>query len=65
MKLSILACLRAWICMSAQAKKEIHEIEHVIFIDIVGYSKLLINQQSEQRRELNEIVNSANRFPRV
>ena len=42
MKLSILACLRAWICMSAQAKKEIHEIAHVIFIDIVGYSKLLI-----------------------
>jgi len=41
------------------------EIGHVLLIDIVGYSKLLINQQSEQRRELNEIVNSANRFPRV
>ena len=24
------------------------EIGHVLFIDIVGYSKLLINEQSEQ-----------------
>jgi hypothetical protein len=33
-----------------------------LFIDIVGYSKLLINQQSERRRELNEIVSSTNHF---
>ena len=40
------------------------EIGHVLFIDIdiVGYSKLLINQQSEQLRELNEIVSSTNHF---
>jgi len=41
------------------------EIGHVLFIDLVGYSKLLINQQSEGLRELNEIVSGANRFPRV
>jgi adenylate cyclase len=32
------------------------EIGHVLFIDIVGYSKLLINEQSEQLRKLKEIV---------
>lgn len=32
------------------------EIGHVLFIDIVGYSKLLINQQSEQIQKLKEIV---------
>src|SRR2546423_1535065 len=31
-------------------------IGHVLFIDIVGYSKLLINEQSELIRELKEIV---------
>ena len=28
------------------------EIGHVLFIDIVGYSKLLINQQSDQIKKL-------------
>jgi adenylate cyclase len=32
------------------------EIGHVLFIDIVGYSKLLINQQREQLQKLKEIV---------
>jgi hypothetical protein len=32
------------------------EIGHVLFIDIVGYSKLLISEQSEQIRKLKEIV---------
>src|SRR3954466_4948235 len=32
------------------------EIGHVLFIDIVGYSKLLINDQSEQIQTLKEIV---------
>ena len=32
------------------------EIGHVLFIDIVGYSKLLIGEQSELVRELNEVV---------
>jgi TolB-like protein/Tfp pilus assembly protein PilF len=32
------------------------EIGHVLFIDIVGYSKLLINEQTEQIQKLKEIV---------
>src|SRR3954447_3847222 len=32
------------------------EIGHVLFIDIVGYSKLLINEQSQQIQELKQIV---------
>jgi hypothetical protein len=32
------------------------EIGHVLFIDIVGYSKLLINEQSQQLQKLKEIV---------
>jgi len=35
------------------------EIGHVLFIDIVGYSKLLITEQSEQLRKLKEIVRGA------
>src|SRR6201993_2280850 len=31
------------------------EIGHVLFIDIVGYSKLLINEQSDQIQKLKEI----------
>jgi len=32
------------------------EIGHVLFIDIVGYSKLLISQQSEQLERSKAIV---------
>jgi hypothetical protein len=32
------------------------EIAHVLFMDIVGYSKLLIDGQSEALQELNQIV---------
>jgi hypothetical protein len=32
------------------------EIGHVLFIDIVGYSNLLLKQQSELLRELNEVL---------
>src|ERR1700716_1124523 len=32
------------------------EIGHVLFVDIVGYSKLLINEQSELLQKLKEIV---------
>src|SRR5438874_13753135 len=43
--------------MSAEVKKEIaFEIGHVLFIDIVAYSKLLINEQSEQIQKLKTIV---------
>jgi hypothetical protein len=43
--------------MSAEVKKEIElEIADVLFIAIAGYSELLINEQTELLRELNEIV---------
>jgi hypothetical protein len=32
------------------------EIAHVLFIDIVGYSKLLIDDQRELQQQLNQIV---------
>src|SRR5437868_11201800 len=38
------------------------EIAHVLFIDIVGYSKLLIDEQSEALEELNQIVRSTEAF---
>jgi serine/threonine-protein kinase len=38
------------------------EIGHVLFIDLVGYSKLLVKQQSELLRELNEVVSGTNEF---
>ena len=38
------------------------EIGHVLFIDIVGYSRLLLKQQSELLRELNEVVSGTNEF---
>jgi hypothetical protein len=32
------------------------EIAHILFIDIVGYSTLLTDEQSEALQELNQIV---------
>jgi TolB-like protein/class 3 adenylate cyclase/Flp pilus assembly protein TadD len=43
--------------MSAELKPHLRlEIAHVLFIDIVGYSRLLIDEQKELLQELNEIV---------
>jgi adenylate cyclase len=38
------------------------EIGHVLFIDIVGYSKLLIHEQSERLQNLKEIVRGTEQF---
>src|SRR5438270_11608206 len=38
------------------------ELGHVLFIDIVGYSKLLINDQSESLRILNEAVRGSTQY---
>src|SRR5450432_2777737 len=38
------------------------EIGHVLFIDIVGYSKLLINEQHESLQELNQVVRDTDAF---
>ena len=49
--------------MSAQAKGSLHlEIGHVLFIDIVGYSRLLINEQSELLGKLNDVVRGTEQF---
>ena len=42
--------------MSSEAPEVKFEIGHVLFIDIVGYSKLLINEQSDQIQKLEAIV---------
>src|ERR1700720_3241754 len=52
--------------MSAETKKEIQlEIAHVLFIDIVGYSKLSINEQHGAVEELNQIVRASEQFQRA
>ncbi len=38
------------------------EIAHVLFIDIVGYSKLLTNEQRERLQELTQIVRETEQF---
>jgi len=49
--------------MSTEIKKEIQlEIGHVLFMDIVGYSLRLIDEQRALRDTLNEIVRSTEQF---
>src|SRR4029077_18765787 len=52
--------------MPAEVKKKIQlEIAHVLFIDIVGYSKLSINQQRALVDELTEIVRGSDQFKKA
>jgi TolB-like protein/class 3 adenylate cyclase/Tfp pilus assembly protein PilF len=49
--------------MAAEVKKEIQlEIAHVLLIDVVGYSRVLVNEQIELLQELNRIVRSTECF---
>src|SRR5436853_1366400 len=49
--------------MSTEIKKEIQlEIAHVLFIDIVGYSKLAVNEQRALIERLNDIVRATDEF---
>jgi TolB-like protein len=49
--------------MSIEIKKEIQlEIAHVLFIDIVGYSKRLINEQRALLEKLKQIVRGTEQF---
>src|SRR5881396_31543 len=49
--------------MSAEVKKEVQlEIAHVLLIDVVGYSKLLVDEEIEFLQELNQIVRSTESF---
>src|SRR6266550_7995192 len=49
--------------MSADVKKEIElEIAHVLLIDTVGYSKLLVDDQRTLQQQLNQIVRGTEQF---
>jgi TolB-like protein/class 3 adenylate cyclase/Tfp pilus assembly protein PilF len=49
--------------MSAEVKKEIElQIAHVLFMDIVGYSKRLINEQRALVNTLNQVVRRTGEF---
>src|SRR5438128_7600239 len=48
--------------LSEQSSDVKFEIGHVLFIDIVGYSKLLITDQSQQLQKLKEIVRGTEQF---
>ena len=52
--------------MPAEIKKEIElEIAHVLFLDIVGYSKLSVNEQHARVDELNGIVRLSEQFQKA
>src|SRR5216110_1596659 len=52
--------------MSTEVKKEIElEIAHVLFLDIVGYSKLSVNEQHARVDELNGIVRASEQFQKA
>src|SRR6266478_9582650 len=49
--------------MPAVQQSQVHlETAHILFLDVVGYSKLLVNEQREVLQQLNEIVRSAPQF---
>src|SRR5437867_2508643 len=49
--------------MAAKLKFDSHlEIAHVLFIDVVGYSKLLVNEQREVVEQLNRTVRRTPQF---
>jgi class 3 adenylate cyclase len=49
--------------MSSEINKQIElEIAHILFIDIVGYSKLSINEQRAAVGELTEMVRTSDQY---
>src|SRR5438552_4147552 len=49
--------------MAAKLKSDTHlAIAHVLFIDVVGYSKLLVNEQREVVEQLNQLVRKGPQF---
>src|SRR5881392_1900912 len=52
--------------MPAEVKKEIQlEIAHVLFIDVVGYSKFSINEQGVVVDELTKVVRASEQFQKA
>jgi TolB-like protein/Tfp pilus assembly protein PilF len=49
--------------MAADSEPDLQlEIGHVLFMDVVGYSKLLINDQRELQEELSQVVRTTEQF---
>jgi len=49
--------------MSAKLKSDPHlAIGHVLFMDVVGYSRLLVNEQLEVVHQLNQVVRKTGQF---
>src|SRR5246127_3363708 len=49
--------------MASVQEPHLHlEVGHILFLDIVGYSKLLIDEQKELVQELNQIVRESEQF---
>ena len=49
--------------MATEVEAELKlEIAHLLFIDVVGYSKLLVNEQIELMKELNHVVRETECF---
>ena len=49
--------------MATEAKPKLQvEIGHVLFMDVVGYSKLSVHEQHEIQQQLNEIVRGTEQF---
>ncbi|PYL91232.1 MAG: hypothetical protein DMF16_02930, partial [Verrucomicrobia bacterium] len=52
--------------MPAEVKEQIRlEVAHVLFIDIVGYSKLSINEQRAVVDELTTIVRGSDQYQKA
>src|SRR5438132_11877477 len=49
--------------MPATQESRLHlETAHILFLDVVGYSKLLVNEQREVLQQLHEVVRAAPQF---
>lgn len=49
--------------MSAELKPDLRlEVAHGLFIDVVGYSKRVIEEQHELQHQLNQIVRNTEQF---
>src|SRR5206468_5668320 len=54
---------RTAIHMPAMQESQLHlETAHILFLDVVGYSKLLVNEQREVLQQINEVVRGSPQF---
>ena len=47
---------------TAQESRLHLEIAHILFLDVVGYSKLLVNEQREIQQQLTQLVRESEHF---